>query len=185
MLGLLSSVLSGGLTGILGAGIQRFADFMNKKQDIKIMELKFAQEVKLKEVDASIMREEWAQRTKVAEVEGAAKVSVAEQEAFAKSFEMEPQRYSEKVKPGAVAGFMLVLIDFIRGLVRPGLTIYLCVLTTLIYFQARALLNDQALSPAEAMALTTTITETVLYLFTTVTLWYFGTRNSAKGPMAK
>lgn len=185
MLGLLTSVLSGGLTGILGAGIQRFADFMNKKQDIKILELKFAQEVKLKEVDAAIMKEEWAQRTKVAEIEGAAAVGVAEQEAFAKSFEMEPQRYSEKVKPGPVAAFMLVLIDFIRGLVRPGLTIYLCVLTTLIYFQARALLNDQPLTTAEAIALTTTITETVLYLFTTVTLWYFGTRNQAKGPMAK
>lgn len=185
MFGLLTSVLSGGLTGILGAGLQRFADFMNKKQDIAIMKMKFENELAMRRIDGEMMDKEWAARTKVAEVEGAAATEVAKDAAFGKSFAMEPKMYSADVKPGAIGGGMLIFLDFIRGIVRPGLTIYLCVLTTMIYFQARAVLADKPLSPQEALTLTATIVDTILYLFTSVVMWFFGVRNTAKQPGAK
>ena len=177
IVGGISSVLSGGLTGLLGVGIQRFADFMNKRQDMAIMKLKFDQDLAMRKIDGEQMAQEWAQRTKVAQIEADATVAAAESAAFSKSFDMEPRMYSEKVKPNAFASIMLVLIDFVRGLIRPGLTVYLCVLTTLIYFQARDLLGDQTLTQAAALDLTAQVVSTVLYLTTTCVLWWFGVQN--------
>jgi len=78
-----------------------------------------------------------------------------------------------------------VIIDFIRGIVRPGLTVYLCALTTMIYVQARELLGKEDMTLASAIELEKLIVQTILYLTTTCILWWFGTRNSAPQPRNK
>jgi hypothetical protein len=183
--GIFGSILSGGATGLLGVGIQRIADYKNKKLDIEIQKQKFEQERALRELDAKIMEQEWAARTKVAQVEAEGKREVADAEAFAASFKLEPVRYSEGVKPGPVGGFMLIFLDFLRGIVRPGLTVYLCVLTTLIYLQARELLNKEDLTSEQALGVESFIINTILYLTTTCVLWWFGTRNRGTPPELK
>jgi len=178
-----SSILSGGATGLIGIIIQRWADYKNKKLDIEASRERFSHERDMRKVDAEIMAQEWAARTKVAEIEVAGKIDVADSEAFAASFN-EPVRYSDGVKPTAGQGWMLIVLDFIRGIVRPGLTVYLCVLTTLIYLHARTLIGKEGaiLSSDQAVDLVKLIVGTVLYLATTCVLWWFGTRNKQKPP---
>jgi len=182
MLTALTSLVSGGLTGILGAGVQRFADYKNKQLDLQAAREKAEHDIKLREADAAIMREEWAARTRVAEIEVAGKESAADAEAFAASFRLEPQRYSEGVKARGWQASALVLLDVLRGVVRPGLTIYLCAITTAIYFDARSILGDTPVDQAKALALLDGIIATILYLTTTVVLWWFGTRNKSAAP---
>lgn len=166
---IITSILGGGLTGIFGAAIQRFADFKTRKLELE-------SDLALRKADAEIMAQEWAARTKIAETEGAAKVELAEAQAFAAALQMEPKLYSEKVKPSSGQGWLLVGLDVLRGSVRPLLTLYLCAITTLVYFQARQLLGASSVTPEQALELTTRIIDTVLYLCTSAVLFWFGSR---------
>lgn len=179
--GLLSSIIGGGATGILGIAVQRIADYKNRQLDIEITKANHIHEANMREVDAKIMAQEWAARTKVAEVEGAVKVDVADSQVFAASFN-EPTQYSSILKPNEKQGWLLVILDFIRGLVRPVLTVYLCVLTTLVYLQARSLLGTQ-MESVQAFEVLQKVVDTIMYLTTTCVLWWYGTRN--KGPTPK
>ena len=173
--GILTSILGGGITGIAGTAIQRFADHKAKKLDGEL-------EIKKREIDLQIMKEEWNQRVKVAEVEGAARVEEADAQAFAASFQ-EPTPYSAGTKKTHAQVWVLLLLDLLRGSIRPLLTIYVCLLVTAIYLQAASLLNHETLSPLAALGLVEQIIQTVLYLCTSVVCWWFGTRApSGKGP---
>lgn len=181
-----TSILSGGATGLFGIIVQRWADLRNKKLDLQANREKMDHEVRLRQVDAEIMAQEWAARTQMADIEAAGREAVADAQAFASSFN-EPVRYSENVQPSKGQGWMLVVLDFIRGIVRPGLTVYLCAVTTLVYIHARDILASEgiALSSDQAMDLMKLIVGTILYLTTTCVLWWFGTRNKQAPPQIK
>ncbi len=176
-----SSILGGGVTGILGVVVQRFADFKNKQLDLQLSKQKFDQEIKLREIDYKIMAQEWASRTQIADIEATGREAVADAHGFAASF-IEPVKYSEKVRPSRSQGWVLVVLDFVRGMVRPSLTIYLCVITTLMYIHARDYIGGDSLVIEDAFELLKLIIGTVLYLTTTCVLWWFGTRNKQPAP---
>lgn len=173
------SIFSGGATGLIGAAAQRYADYKNKQLDMQLNAQKFANEVALRKVDAEIMEQEWAARTQVATVEGEAAKDVAASNAFAESYKMEPQRYSDasKLTPGQT--WIMVLLDGLRGSVRPLLTIYLCGLTTAVWIQAHSKLSVEDLDSSSALDVWKMVVGNILYLTTTVVLWWFGTRNKA------
>lgn len=180
-----SSTLAGGATGLAGVGLQRFFDFLNRKADLQKTLADQAHQLKMREVDLSIMQQEWAGRLKVAEREGATAENVAATAAFKETLFTEPERYSDASRLTKNQMWWMVALDFIRGIIRPALTVYLCVLTTLVYVQARQLLSKEDLTVQEAMELTRTIVGTILYLTTTVTLWWFGTQNKQSQAKAR
>jgi hypothetical protein len=175
-----TSILGGGVTGILGVAVQSVFAYKNKQLDLELNKQKLDHDLAMKNADLQIMSQEWAQRTKVAEIEAAGKESVADAQAFAASYN-EPQRYSADVHPNTAQGWLLVTLDFIRGIVRPGLTIYLCILTTMVYLQVKPLVGT-GLSPVEALGLLKIIIDTILYLTTACVLYWFGTRVKAQPP---
>lgn len=178
---LAGAVFGGGITGILGVVVQRFFDLKNKDRDLELVKVKNAHELQLKQVDLQIMNQEWAQRVKVAEVEAAGHEAVADSQAFAASFN-EPQRYAAGASLNPAQTWLMVILDFVRGIIRPGLTLYLCLLTTLVYFQAREVQLQAWPAPDEAYGIVKQVIGTILYLFTTCLLWWFGVRNKQKGP---
>lgn len=181
----LMAILSGGATGLLGVVAQRVFDHWKLKQENDRLRLIHDHERGMKKLDAEIMMQEWAQRTKVAEVEAAGKEAVADSQAFAASFAMEPQRYSEGVKAGKWGGFLLILADVTRGVVRPGLTLYLAWIATSLYNDSQALMTATRMEAATLVGVYQQIVFTLLYLFTTCVLWWFGTRNKGKPPNLK
>lgn len=176
---LVASLFGGGITGLIGSVVTRIFDFKTKKLELELEEQKAKHAIELKRVDAEVMAQEWAARTKMAEVESAGKEAVADSEAFAKSFN-EPMRYSEGVDPTSAQGWLLIALDTLRAIVRPGLTIYLCVLTTLLYIDAHRLLVQSDFPQQDATGLTNRIVNMILYLTTTCVLWWFGTRQKAQ-----
>lgn len=193
-LSVLGSVFSGGVTGLLGVGVQRLFDWLHAKEQLKQQEARQAHEVAMLRANAEVMAQEWAARTRVAEVEAAGKEAVGAEASFAASFQLEPKRFAEGMKPPTGGGFakffrslgwlLMILIDFIRGLVRPGLTVYLCAITTLVWYEARNLLIafDRKITADQAMQINMLVITTVLYLTTTCVLWWFGTRNKQSAP---
>lgn len=185
MFSFLASVFSGGVTGLLGVATQRFFDFLKVKQEIQIKKLEFENAREMRKLDMEMLDKEWAHRARISEIEAQGVVDAADAKAFSESF-YEPKMYSEKVKPTVVQGYILIALDLIRGIVRPGLTVYLCVLTTLIYLEAKVILAGvEAISTAQAISIHDLIVSTILYLTTTCVLWWFGTRNKQKPPGVK
>lgn len=176
-----SSIFTGGATGIIGVIAQRWADYKNRQLDIELQRSKQEHEINMRKVDAEIMAQEWASRTKVAEVEAGASMDVAESEAFAESYRMEPAVYSDKVKPTRGQAWMLVVLDFLRGSIRPILTLYLSIISTLVYLEAQKHYGN--ITPQEAYELMKNIIGTIMYLWVTIVLWWFGTRNKSKSPV--
>lgn len=178
ILGLIfGNIFSGGATGLIGVVLQRFADYKNKQLDLQIELQKQAHEINMRKVDAEISAQEWAARTQVAQVEAAGKEAVADAQAFAASFGLEPNRYAEGVKLTQGQAWLMVALDALRGSIRPVLTVYLCLLTTLVWYQARAVLGAEQLEAEAAIEVWKMVVGNILYLTTTCVLWWFGTRN--------
>jgi hypothetical protein len=176
---IVGSVFGGGATGILGVLAQRFFDYKNRQLDLDLKKLQFDHEAALRDKDAMIVRGEWAARTQIADISADATKDAGDSAAFAQSFGLEPRLYSEKVAPTVAQGWVFVILDFFRGIVRPGLTIYLCYLVTQVYNETQRL--GVGLTSEQALDIFKLIIGTVLYVWTTCTLWWFGTRNKHLG----
>lgn len=178
LLGGIASVLSGGLTGLIGTVTQKVFEYKTKQLEVELQKTKFANEIELKKVDAQLMEQEWKARTQVAEIEATAKVEAEDAKAFSAALTSEPQKYSSG--PLTVKqNWLMVLLDFIRGIIRPGLTIYLCAITTVVYLQSKEAMG-MGLSGSQAYDLVTQIVNTILYLTTSCVLFWFGSRNKSK-----
>lgn len=176
------AIVSGGATGLLGVIAQRLFDHWKLKQENDRLKLIHEHERGMKKLDAEIMAQEWAQRLKVAQEEGETRKDVAESEAFAVSLQSEPKRYSEGVKVGKWGGLALVFADVLRAVVRPGLTLYLAWIATELYRASEKIMADVGAHISTLAALHSQIVLTLLYLFTTCVLWWFGTRYRGKPP---
>lgn len=175
-----SSVLGGGATGLLGVIFQRFADYKNRQLDIQLEAGRQAHELALREADAKIMAQEWAARTQVAQVEAEGQAAIADASALAASYKLEPTQYSTGVKPSRGQAWLLILLDVFRGSIRPGLSVYLCILATVVYLEARKYVGP--MSADQSYEMVKLIIGTILYLWTTCVLWWFGTRNKSHPP---
>jgi hypothetical protein len=176
------SIFSGGATGLLGVALQRFSDYQNRKLDLQLERERRETEIAKRKADAEIMREEWAGRMKVAQEEGETAKDVAASEAFAKTLWHEPERYSDAKRLSAGQQWIMVILDALRGAVRPLLTVYLCALTTYVWVQVRGVLSTEDLESAAALDVWKLVVSQILYLTTTVVLWWFGTRNKGTAP---
>lgn len=178
---LLMSVVSGGATGLLGILFQRGFDFLHQRELNKQKAQDQAFEIEKRKIDIQVTQAEWSGRVKVAETEGATASDVAASNAFAASMFKEPERYSSGTMTTG-QNWVLVLLDFCRGIVRPALTVYLCALTTYIWWQVKQLLSVEDLEPTDVLEVWKLVVNTILYLTTTCILWWFGTRNKQEQP---
>lgn len=193
---LLSSIFAGGATGLLGVLIQRFFDMKARSQDLELVRINNAHAIAL--ADKEITKAEVGAKAQVdvadrdlqARIEEArADLQGREAEAAAAVQEASYRHDGAKFLTGAVlrsrSRFVLwtmAAVDAARGLVRPGLTAYLVVLTHLMYADMQSLLakhgEEMALSTVRELQLQ--IVATILYLVTVAVVWWFGTRPPAQ-----
>lgn len=152
---LISSVLTGGATGLIGAGITSFIEYKKQKQ-------KDAHELALMKEERQTLELEIQGRERVVVIQTESEKDIAETKAFAESLSNDKAAYSSGDSK------YLVFVDVVRGLTRPSLTAYLVLLVTILWFTTD---NEQVEEKIAA---------TVLYLTTAAVLWWFGSR--AKQP---
>ncbi len=174
---LLTGVLSGGATGLLGVLIQRYFDLQHKRQEIEIVRLQLANAVELArmETDRAIITEDMRMQAQFAEAD--ARIMTASFQHDAATY-LDAQAQRRQGFMGALVTLMMALVDFLRGILRPGMTAYLCALVTLMFFWARDLAQAHGyhMTAEQAYGLVLQIVATILYCWTTATLWWFGTR---------
>lgn len=188
---LLSSVLSGGATGLLGILIQRWFDAKNKAQDLELVKLNLQNAIDLKKLDNERADKEWTARRDISaedrgarEFEAAAeersRAYEADAETFATSHEADRAKYLDAgaQKKHKWAVLMMASVDWLRGVIRPGLTIYLVAITHVMFNWARDMAEKQgaSLNTAELKDIIMLIISTILYLATVSVVWWFGTR---------
>ena len=159
MLDALMAVVSGGATGLLGTVVSGATAYFERRQ-------RHQQEMDLRQVDLQIARAEGASAENVAAVEAEALESTAAWRAFEASHRASTVRWSSGDSK------WLVAVDVVRGLLRPALTVAFLAFMGWIYatmpFVAPENLGGR-------------LVDTVLYLATTCTLWWFGTRPKPPG----
>lgn len=181
-LDLIGGVVSGGVTGILGGALQMFATYKGKQLDMALEKQRGDNEVAKREIDHKIAQAEYAGKLAVAKEEGETAKEVAASVAFSKGLIAEPERYSSQSTLTAGQNWLFVIIDCLRGIVRPALTLYLCALTTYIWWQVRQLISKEDLVAADVLEVWRLVVQTILYLTTTCILWWFATRNTQSAP---
>lgn len=181
---LVSGVLSGGATGLIGVLIQRWFDFKNRQQDIEIVKLNLANAVELSKLESDRANVRAQVELELSENELEQRTIEAENTSLQMSYAADQATYlnqSAQSRAGWVGNLivlMMALVDFARGMLRPGMTIYLCVLVTLMFAWAKQLADQYGVHITErlVMDVITQIIATILYVFTTITLWWFGSR---------
>jgi len=184
MLGeLLLSVVSGGMTGILGGGLQLLFAWLNTRAEIE--KARVENQLKIDLVNAKATA---AERVAIAEAEAKAaefegKALEASQESFNRSYLTGIQPPRNAFLRGIIY-FLLGLMETLRAVIRPGLTIYLVWLCDRLYNDVQRLLVqvDFAFKPDQIAALYDQIVLTFLYLLVTCVSWWFVTRNKSKPP---
>jgi hypothetical protein len=189
---LIAGVFGGGATGLLGVIIQRYFDTKAKAQEIEVVKLNHANAIALAGIES-------ARAQKVAEVRAGADTAVAQADTQARETEADERSliaslqhdaatYLDKGAQrrkgfiGGVAVLLMAVVDFARGILRPGMTIYLCYVVTEMFFWVRHVADKygNTLTADQIMQLMVQIIATILYVFTTATLWWFGTRPPKK-----
>jgi len=165
----LGAIMSGGLTGIVGSAITAFSE-------IKKQKMLFQHEEKMEELSIQALKMETEANLKLVEVETEGKITIADATTLAESYKADMATYSQEAQKGKVTSFLLVMVDVLRGLIRPLITFYFTVLISILFFRFYSLysrLEDLSKS-AEILD---NVVLVILYVGTTCILWWFGTRN--------
>lgn len=179
---LLTGVLSGGATGLIGVLIQRWFDHKAKAQDLEQLRMQLDNAKELARIEGE-------RSTRVAELDMEARFAEADASTLQASFRhdaaayLAPQAQARKGWLGAFVTLLMAVVDFMRGILRPGMTAYLCWLTTIMFWWVRDLATTYGLTltPEHVMQLMVQIIATILYVFTTTALWWFGARPPGRG----
>ena len=181
MFDILGALVSGGATGIIGAVVNRVFDYkteklrihqkiMDNKHDLAMLELETTGKLRIAETEAE-------GELAVAREEAGAKIAEAQHKALSASLEADGRKYSSNGD-----SFLFVLIDVLRGLIRPAATIYYSVIMTLVAMKLYQLLDSTGINllmGEDIFALLKEVILLLIYMTSTVTLWWFGTRGKA------
>lgn len=165
------AIMTGGVTGLAGAGLQFLGNYFKDKQDKK-------HQLEMRKLEMDSMKLEAELALSKAQQEAEASMAIAEQHAFEKSFDNDRATYTPANGVDPRATWFLVCIDFIRGLVRPLITLWFVYLLADLQAQVFKLTGGLEKMPAIAIEqLFNNIILTILYISTTVVLWWFGSRS--------
>lgn len=169
----LGAIASGGITGLIGSGISIFGE-------IKKQKMIYEHEESMEGLKQDGMRLQMDIIAKQAE----ASINLSEMESFTQSQKNDAASYSKGQELTGGQKWLMVIVDFLRGMIRPSMTIYMTILTTLIYMQVMDLVDglEGVLDQNLAVQLSQQVILVILYITTTVILWWFGTRQKLVQP---
>jgi len=186
---ILTSIIGGGLTGLIGNALTSFTNF-------KMQKLKNQHEEKMSELDMQTIRLEAEMNVKVTQAETEGKIALADMEVLKTSI-AESQKplfqesYMNKLMKSpwtawirAILSFLFGVVDFLKHLARPALTYYLMGVSTWITIVAWQTLQKTSettpLETAQAYDLFDKIITIMVYLTVSCVSWWFADRRTAK-----
>ena len=184
----ISGLLGSALTSIMNYKVQKLKNEHDREMaKIEIQKMDKEKEIMIAEAEANI---------KITEVQTEAQMELADADIYLETIKSSQQEFlSDKIHAklfeygvfgkiiGVILAFLLGIVDFIKRLIRPGLTLYLVGLTTWITLIARDIIiqaNGKDLTALQAKGIFENVTTIVIYLTVTCVTWWFGDRRMAK-----
>lgn len=177
------SAAFGGLTGLFGVIAGKVGDYFTLKQ-------KNAFDLAMRDKDMAIAQIEATKEVTIAQDTNNANREIAESKLQETSYDADKAQYlthdvieHAPVWSQGIVALALGIVDFVRGMTRPGLTLYLCILTALMYYQMEKIVTMSqapAFTPADAVKIIVLIVDAVIYLTTVCVTWWFGSRPQSK-----
>lgn len=182
--GLVLGPVGGAITGLLGLGLQTWATAAKQAKDLELARLQGEQTLRLMELEqrhqlqlANISAES-AERLAALDAESRADAQRGSD--LQASYKHDSAAYLDKgaQKQSRVARWLMALVDFLRGVIRPAATVYSFVLLTLLVAWVQQLYAQHHLvAGADDMRrVGYDVINTVLYITNTCTVWWFGAR---------
>lgn len=169
LLSFLTSSTAGGIIGVVGS-------WLTKREERKNAQLKFDYDVKMAEIRSAEAKAEAEHELAMADkqmeraqVEGNIALGEAELSAFQESLREQSKVYGIKI------------VDAVRGLMRPLITIYLLIIATLLMTKINELVGGvgNSFSPDELIQTYKGVIDQLLFLTATAVTWWFGSRPSS------
>lgn len=184
---LLTAGTGGAITGLVG---NIFTSFTN----IKLQKLKNEHEVNMISAETEAMKAEAAANIQITETQTQADLAIAENETFHETVKQNGKTVvsDEMILKlfdsvwtawlGSILVFLLGTIKVLKAAIRPGITIYLMIITTWMTMQAYQIveLQQDAITVDDALSMYQQIVKTVIFLTVTCLTWWFGDRRVAK-----
>ncbi len=157
------------ITGLIGGLAQRFADHKKEQLSLESLKLQNDHELAMRKADSEMLEKEYGARVYEASAEAATKERVA-------SYNLDPVMYS-----AGNQNKWFIFLDFIRGLVRPGLTAFLVFSCVVMYFLNLKIANDNGMmNPVDAIDLVKDMQGMLKFAAESCVGWYFASRPPAK-----
>jgi len=183
---LLGSLLSGGATGLLGILVQRFFDHKAKQHDLAIIRAQNQHAENLSKIESQRTEMQTKAMVEAAAEERLGVEAEADADLIEASYQHDERSYlsdavinstqNKYIKGIAVA--MFGMVDWVRGMVRPALTVWLIFLTAMVFEELIKLMEMTGghLTATQVHEMIMLVIRTILYLATTCVVWWFGTR---------
>jgi hypothetical protein len=198
---LLETIL-GGVTGLIGNVVGGWFKLKHAQVEMDMLGLKNSHDLAMikAETEAMIMESKANIAITRAQIEGA--VELADANVYLQSQkEGNKNLFSNKwidklmsiqgrwkiitLPAGVLVATLFGFVDFIKGLIRPSLTMYLTGLTTFITYKAWEIMNMEgvAMNIVVAEKIFGDVTSIVIYLTVSCVTWWFGDRRMSKNIM--
>lgn len=164
---MIAELLSGGLVGLFGSMVTNVTDYMKARQ-------KNSHDLELRKLDILAL-----------EKEAAFRLSESADKLMSDSYANESivsQALATRLAPSKLSSFIFVLLECVRALVRPVLTLYLIYQVYLLQSNINDVLmraNIASLDITVAIDMYSEIVRMILFLSSTSIAWWFGTRVKA------
>lgn len=198
----ISSVLSGGATGLLGIIISKFFESRKQAQDLEVLKLNMQNAIDVRRIELEaqerLATRSAEEREAVASLDAVARETEAQERSLNASYAADRATYSmpsvQEIPPELLRGsrfartlavlssfsarVLLLLVDFTRGMIRPGMTIYTMYLLTCLLLWVQLLFNTSklVLDSDQVLNLVAQVVDTITYLSVSLATWWFGLR---------
>ncbi|MGE4298919.1 MAG: hypothetical protein AB7E47_12900 [Desulfovibrionaceae bacterium] len=185
-------VLLGGVTGLIGTV---WGGYLKLKQQ----KLEMEHEREMLKAERELMLAEAEVNLKITQAQVEGEIQLADAKAYEVSqkvgneklfgsdwidrlLAVEGKLSSLAVFTAVFAAMLFALVDFWRAAMRPGLTMYLCGVTTWVTLMAWKIMQaaNIQITAAQAVVIFGDVTHTVTYLTTSSVTWWFGDRATSK-----
>jgi len=200
---MLIETILGGVTGIIGNVVGAFFKHKQAKIELETKKLEFSHEAKMVELETKAMILEAKANIKITQAQAEGAIELEDAKAYIESQKegnkslfnnkwidslLTVENKWAKIITIPVASIIAILfgfVDFLRGLIRPALTIYLCGITTWITWMAWKIMNLEGLTitALQATNIFNDVTSIVTYLTISCVTWWFGDRRMSKSIM--
>ena len=174
---MLESLIAGGLTGVLGSLFSNVLDVVKIWQKNKF-------ELSKMEYDLKVMDREYQYHIEMKNIDAETKRDVADADLMGRSYAHDASAYSvgREIKSPILTG-ALVVVDLIRGLIRPVMTAILLVVLWETRMEVKGILDAagiEGIGPMQAIIIYGRLVDAIIFMSSSAILWWFGTRVKGK-----